>query len=359
MKFTGTHLTEAARSVHQLKVEGISLAAANAGLKFLPPRPKEGYKPSVQYACKVEGYKWEIRFYPDYNEVWVALDLVFHGEAGADAVTATLSCRLMDPTRSLAPSEEKTLFVPKSFQRAGDCTPPFLFSGGFFLGINNVEASGYVKSDSLTVECTITVFKDLNEAMTPPPPSDLHRHLGRLLGSKAGSDVTFIVDGKAFAAHKIVLAARSPVFMAEFFGHMEERTSPQVEIKEMEPAVFKAMLHFIYTDMVPELDEKGEAAMAMAEHLLGAAERYALDRLKVLCERRLALGIDVSRAAATLALADQYGYSQLKAKCVEFIALGSTENLEAVLATEGYKILATRNPCAVTELLRAAHGRNK
>ena len=62
--------------------------------------------------------------------------------------------------------------------------------------------------------------------------------------------------------------------MAEFFGHMNEMRSKSVQIQDMEAAVFKAMLHFIYTDMVPELDEE-PAVAAMAQRLLAAADRYA------------------------------------------------------------------------------------
>jgi len=42
----------------------------------------------------------------------------------------------------------------------------------------------------------------------------------------------------------------------------------------MDADVFKVMLHFIYTNRAPELDEEPEMAMAMAQHLLAAADRY-------------------------------------------------------------------------------------
>jgi len=85
--------------------------------------------------------------------------------------------------------------------------------------------SGYLVNDSLTVQCTITVLKELpdivipanTEAPPPLPPSDLERHR---------ADVTFELEsGECFLAHKIILAARSPVFMAEFFGGTNERSS--------------------------------------------------------------------------------------------------------------------------------------
>lgn len=59
----------------------------------------------------------------------------------------------------------------------------------------------------------------------PLPPSDMGKQFGQLLESKKGTDVNFEVDGEIFAAHKLVLAARSPVFRAQLFGPMKEKDS--------------------------------------------------------------------------------------------------------------------------------------
>ena len=126
------------------------------------------------------------------------------------------------------------------------------------------------------------------------------------------------------------------------------------------------MLRFIYTDAVPELDGKPpEAATAtatttlLAQHLLVAADRYGLDRLRVMCERRLAFAVDVGSVAATLVIAERHGCSWLKAKCIEFIAGGSRENLHAVLKTDGFNDLEVNHPALLTDLLVAAHERKK
>lgn len=120
---------------------------------------------------------------------------------------------------------------------------------------------------------------------------DLHRHLGALLGSGVGADVRIKVGGKLFAAHKNVLAARSPVFMAELFGNnggkdQKETTKAAaaatgngvIRIDDMDLRVFRAMLQFIYTDTLPSID-KGDMAF-MAQNLLVAAHRYGIERLK-------------------------------------------------------------------------------
>ncbi|XP_029129092.1 BTB/POZ and MATH domain-containing protein 4-like [Cajanus cajan] len=65
--------------------------------------------------------------------------------------------------------------------------------------------------------------------------------------NEEGSDVTFSVGGERFHAHKLVLAARSTTFETEFFNGMEE-DDRDIVVTDMEPKVFKALLHFIYRD---------------------------------------------------------------------------------------------------------------
>ena len=63
----------------------------------------------------------------------------------------------------------------------------------------------------------------------------------------------------------------------------------------------------------------------MAQHLLAAADRYGLERLKLLCVATLAEDISVNNVATTLALAEQHHCSHLKSVCLKFVA--SRENL--------------------------------
>ncbi|TVU50157.1 hypothetical protein EJB05_01517, partial [Eragrostis curvula] len=319
-----------------------------------PPYPSGGRSLDtneyISSRWEVDGYDWEIRFYPthlgDDGTYDLALELVFLGEGRGNKVTANLSCRLVD---GICPPSAEKISPSKLFQHPLDSSGKFVI-----MKRCDADSSGYLsKNGSVSMVCTVTVCKDL-EAI-PMASSDLPKDLGVLLQSGDGADVTLIVSGESLSAHKIILAARSPVFKAEFFGEMKEKTSRCIEIKEMEAAVFKAMLGFIYTDTLPE-PEKQETATAMAHHLLVAADRYGLEKLKVMCERRLALGIEPDTVATTLALAEQHNCSQLKAKCIEFIAATSPEILGVVMATEGFKSLEAS---LLTELFMAAHGRIK
>jgi BTB/POZ domain len=126
-----------------------------------------------------------------------------------------------------------------------------------------------------------------------------------------------VADGATFNAHRLILAARSPVFRAELFGPMMESKTNCINIQDMEASVFKALLHFIYTDSIPEQYVESHA---MAQHLLVAADRYGMERLKVACEDKLSGSIDVDNVGSTLALAEQHNCVQLKSICLDFIS---------------------------------------
>lgn len=346
-----TKITETARSVQLLQIDGYSATESMS------------QKDYIASTWNVDGYEWEVRVYPehDYNG-WLALKLIIHSKPRTVDVRVNFAGRLVDPSGRLEPSEESSMC--HVFYHRRDQTKALL------LEKRHEIAPGYLENDSLTVECAITVLRELPEVVFPvtkeevPPPtpsSDLHKHLGELLEGQKGADVTFLLapGGERFPAHKSVLAARSRVFMAEFFGGMEERTSRVVEVQDVEPVAFEAMLRFVYTDVAPpELDDDDEpvASVTMTQHLLAAADRYGLDRLKVICEAKLAGCVDVGTAATTLALAEQHGCALLKAKCVDFVT-ASPETLDAVLATEGYAHLAASCPLVLAELLKSARGR--
>lgn len=81
------------------------------------------------------------------------------------------------------------------------------------------------------------------------------------------------------------------------------------------------------------LNSKG-ASTLMAQHLLAAADRYGLERLKLLCEATLSEDIAINNVATTLALAEQHHCSHLKSVCLKFVA--SRENLRGKSITTNF-----------------------
>jgi speckle-type POZ protein len=213
-----------------------------------------------------------------------------------------------------------------------------------FIKVTTLETD-YVIEGHITFLCGIVVIHD---SPIPVPPSDIGIHLGRLLDHMDGTDVSFTIDGETFRAHRAVLAARSPVFRAELFGPMAEATMTSITLQEIAPATFKVMLRFIYTDALPGEDELGDPSADILQDLLAAADRYALDRLKLMCAQKLWDKVSTDTVATTLACAETYNCPELKSKCIDFLAVD--ENFKKAAFTDGYALLVLKFPSITAEL---------
>ncbi|XP_051223029.1 BTB/POZ and MATH domain-containing protein 2-like [Lolium perenne] len=215
-----------------------------------------------------------------------------------------------------------------------------------FMKLSDVEKR-FLKEGHITFACTIMVM-DGSAIPVLVPPSDIGIHLGRLLDNTDGTDVSFTVDGEKFPAHRVVLAARSPVFRAELFGSMAEATMSSITLHDITPATFKAMLRFIYTDELPAEAEPEDSSVEMFQNLLAAADRYALDRLKFICAENLRAKVSADTVATILASAETHNCHELKKKCIDFFAV--EENFKEAMFTDGYALLVLKFPSITAEL---------
>jgi speckle-type POZ protein len=72
---------------------------------------------------------------------------------------------------------------------------------------------------------------------------DLGHCLAMMSDKQELTDVSFDVSGESLNAHRLVLAARSPVFKAELYGLMVESKMTSITVQDMEASTFKSMLH--------------------------------------------------------------------------------------------------------------------
>lgn len=306
-------------------------------------------------AFSVGGVHWAIRFYPDgFGQAGEGMDYVSAYlvllSKGVSKVRASCDVRLVDQTTGLSSSVHPTLKVEKVFNH--DDTYRNL--NCMMMKQSELEAPPYLVNDRLTMECVVTVKKEPRVSTTKPfprikvPQSDIKEQLGKLLEAKEGADVTFSVAGETFPAHKLVLAMRSPVFKAELCGSMRETGTQPITIKDMQPDVFRALLHFIYTDSLPAMcDFEGDDNSEMIRHLLVAADRFAVDRLKMICQCILCKNLHVRTVATTLALADQHHCNMLKDACIEFMSCSNIMN--DVVVTQGYMDLERTGPSVLAD----------
>ncbi|KAM3366693.1 hypothetical protein ACQJBY_015826 [Aegilops geniculata] len=343
-------VTETVRGSHQYTVKGFSLAKGIGPGRHLS---------SDTFA--VGGYDWAVYLYPDgknhednasYVSVFVAL-----ASEGTD-VRALFELTLLDQ------SGRARHKVHSHFDRSMQAGPYTLKYRGSMWGYKRfyrrtqLEASDFLKDDCLVMNCTVGVVKSRLE--TPKniqinvPPSDIGRCFKELFELHIGCDITFEVGDEKVQAHKWILAARSPVFKAQFFGPIGKPDMDRVVVEDVEPIVFKAMVNFIYSDELPSIHEvAGSFSMwtstAVTQHLLAAADIYGLDRLRILCEAKLCDELTSETVATTLALAEQHHCAQLKSACLKFTAV--RQNLGAVMETEGFNYLEETCPSLLSDLL--------
>ncbi|KAJ0743642.1 putative chromatin remodeling & transcription regulator BTB-POZ-MATH family [Helianthus annuus] len=108
---------------------------------------------------------------------------------------------------------------------------------------STLESSDYLKVDCLEIYCRVGVVGSrLEHPKTYSihvPPLDIRQHFGQLLESGKGTDVSFDVKGENFLAHKLVLAAHSPVLKAQLFGSIRDQNSQCIKIEDIEPPVLR------------------------------------------------------------------------------------------------------------------------
>ncbi|XP_047063652.1 BTB/POZ and MATH domain-containing protein 2-like [Lolium rigidum] len=203
-----------------------------------------------------------------------------------------------------------------------------------------------------TIRCVLTVMTHHTQDVSSVavPQSNLHNQLVEMMKDEESTDVTFSVGDQQFHAHRCMLAVRSPVFKAELFSDMEENATRHIKIDDMEPAIFGALLRFIYTDDFP--NGCGVDKDAPLQHLFVAADRYGLDRLSAMCEGKLCQSIDVHIVASTLALAEQHHCMQLKNACLGFVS--SQGVLAQIRETEDFRHLILSCPAILDEIIDKA-----
>lgn len=229
------------------------------------------------------------------------------------------------------------------------------------------ESSGLLPDDKLTIYCEVNVVTEAKEysGQVSPfqsrvPTCRLPDDLEELFKSQEFSDVTIHANGREFKAHKAILAARSPMFKGMFSHAMKETKYNRVDVTDVDPDVLQEMLRFIYTGktlLEPRLqinkEQKDQKEQEREQHLaielLQAANKYQLDRLKLICEEALYKTLSSDSVAEILLLADLYNAAQLKNQAIEFITTHANE----VIETDGWERMAKQNTQLVAEVFRA------
>ncbi|KAI3449636.1 hypothetical protein Pfo_006301 [Paulownia fortunei] len=177
-----------------------------------------------------------------------------------------------------SPDDQKTIFIDNN---------------GLVLLLELLEStSSKHQRDGSMALCRLANKASSLSPLDAAPPSPIPQvYLGeQYVNNPTLSDVTFLVEGKRFYAHRICLLASSDAFRAMFDGGYRERDAKDIEIPNIRWDVFELMMRYIYTGSV-------DVNLDIAQDLLRAADQYLLEGLKRLCEYAIAQDISVENVS--------------------------------------------------------------
>ena len=174
------------------------------------------------------------------------------------------------------------------------------------------------KDDSVLIGLEIEVWSKNTTIVMKSHSNDIVKCLPisntiiNFLTNQTFADVTLQCQGKNFKAHKVILAAASPVFGAMFKEGTKEHEENIVIIEDLESDVFELFLRYLYSGEVNQLDEKHL-------DLFAAADKYDVQPLREICIRHMATNISVDNAVDILALAERHSIEPIKSFALRFI----------------------------------------
>ena len=227
-------------------------------------------------------------------------------------------------------------------------------------------------SDSDTLSFTLTIkawsadsadsfVRASNKYCDAIPKVKLVSDLQMLLQAQKHTDVSLQVSdsscdvSETLRAHRLVLAARSPVFENMFFGEGlafgEKAADAEVKIPDTHPTVAKAFLHSLYSAVIPEAVWEDDDALC---HLFTMYHKYQVQDLQEICEKQIVNQLSEANVAERLMMSDLLGISTLRSASLDFI-VSSPSRIAAVQVTEGFQRLVEQRPKLLAEMLSRKH----
>jgi len=162
-----------------------------------------------------------------------------------------------------------------------------------------------------------------------------------IYNNKEFSDVVVKCGNTKFECHQVFLATRSPVFKAMLTTNMREKINNEIQVDDIKPEVMAELLEFIYIGKVSNLDK-------FALDLFIAADKYQINSLKDLCEKKLINSLAMENCFSLLIMGDMLSPS-IKKIALKFVV----ENRESIEIQEEL----ANYPSLMMEILKKVFGK--
>uniref|UniRef100_UPI00398E6A9D ankyrin repeat and BTB/POZ domain-containing protein 3-B n=1 Tax=Pristiophorus japonicus TaxID=55135 RepID=UPI00398E6A9D len=158
------------------------------------------------------------------------------------------------------------------------------------------------------------------------------------LNNKEMSDVTFLVEGKPFYAHRVLLFTASPRFKMLLSSRMssDNPSSIFIEIGHIKYNIFKMVMQYLYYGGTETLQIRPSDIL----ELLSAAKFFQLDALQRHCELVCAKNIAVDTGVEMYRHAKFVGAAHLSAFCEGYFL----KNMVSLMENEAFKQLLYSTP---------------
>ncbi|XP_074082878.1 ankyrin repeat- and BTB/POZ domain-containing protein 3 isoform X3 [Macrotis lagotis] len=150
------------------------------------------------------------------------------------------------------------------------------------------------------------------------------------LNNKEMSDVTFLVEGRPFYAHKVLLFTASPRFKA-LLSTKPTNDSTCIEINYVKYPIFQLVMQYLYYGGPESLLIKNNEIM----ELLSAAKFFQLEALQRHCEIICAKGINTDNCVDIYNHAKFLGVTELSTYCEGYFL----KNMMVLIENEAFKQL--------------------
>jgi len=158
-----------------------------------------------------------------------------------------------------------------------------------------------------------------------------------LYNNKDFSDVVVKCGNTKFECHQLFLTTRSPVFKAMLTSAKKEKNrTNEIQVDDIKPEVMAELIEFIYTGKSSNLDK-------FAMDLLIAADKFQMDALKELCEKKLLTTLGIKNCFSLLLMGDKYS-PNIKKYALKF----AIENRESIK----FEDCLADHPSLMTEILK-------
>ncbi|BFZ07199.1 hypothetical protein BsWGS_10238 [Bradybaena similaris] len=158
--------------------------------------------------------------------------------------------------------------------------------------------------------------------------------LAKLSETHDYADINFVVGGKSFPCHKVILAARSEYFRALLYGRMKESQpgTTEIELKDTPTFAFSAFLKYIYTGRINLKDYQEEDLL----DILSLSHRFIFMELESSVSDYLKSIVSIHNVCPIFDLANIYNLTSLCNVCEDYMDTHTQE----VLNSESFLFLS-------------------